>query len=138
MLKILIIRPYSQLKYVTRFGLSCLFCKQGTLHPSPQESDWLSEDWDVTKTETKKETRETNLLSDWDSPKSQSEPDPRTEVDKLDIDKLHIEQDGPKEEHVEVTISLIPLPMSEEENATKEEATEELTEVEKRYQLQEE
>ena len=97
---------------------------------------------DGTKTGTKKETRETNLLSDWHSPKSQSEPDPTTDVDKLDIDKLHIEQDSPQEIQDEVTDSLIQLPMSEEEKATmgemKEETMEGLTEAEKRYQLEEE
>ena len=65
------------------------------------------------KTETKKETGETNLLSDWDLPKLQSESDPTTDIDKLDIDKLHIKQDSPQEKQVKVTNSLIPLPMSE-------------------------
>ena len=115
-----------------RFGPPLSFCKQGTPHPSPQESDWSSKEWDGTKTksktEKKKETGETNLLLDWDLPKPQSEPNPRTEVDKLDTDKLHIEQDSPKEEQVKVTDSLVPLPMSEEERATMEETTEETTE----------
>ena len=57
-------------------------------------------------------------MSDWDLPKPQSEPDPTTDIDKLDIDKLHIEQDSPKEKQVKVTNSLIQLPMSEEEKAT--------------------
>ena len=74
-------------------------------------------------------------MSDWDLPKPQSEPNPTTDVDKLDIDKLHIEQDSPKEIQVKVTNSLIPLPMSEEEKATMGETMEEtmegLTEVEK-------
>ena len=59
-------------------------------------------------------------------------------VDKVDKDKLHIEQDSPKKEQVEVTDSLVPLPTSEEEKATMEVTMEELTEVEKRYQLKEE
>ena len=44
------------------------------------------------------------------------------EVDKLDIDKLHLEQDSPKEEKVEVTNSLIPPPTTgkEEKKATNE------------------
>ena len=46
-----------------RFVPSWSFCKQGAAHPSPQESDWSSEVWDGTKTETKKETGKTNLLS---------------------------------------------------------------------------
>ena len=69
-------------------------------------------------------------------------PIPTTDVNKLDIDKLHIEQDSPQEKQVKVTDSLILLPMSEEEKATMGETTEEttegLTEVEKRYQLEEE
>ena len=85
-------------------------------------------------------------MSGWDLPKPQSEPNPRTEIDKLDINKLNIEQDSPKEEQVEVTDSLVPLPTSEEEKATMEgtmeetmeETTEELTEAEERYQLKEE
>ena len=80
-------------------------------------------------------------MSDWDLPKPQSEPDPTTDIDKLDIDKLHIEQDSPKKKQVKVTGSLIPLPMSEEEKATLGEITEEamegLTEAEKMYQLEE-
>ena len=35
-------------KVCNRFGLSCLFYKQGTLHPSPQESNWSDEAWDGT------------------------------------------------------------------------------------------
>ena len=85
----------SPVRVCDRLQLSCSFCKQGVPHPSPQNSDWPSEDWDWTKTDTKKETSETNLLLDWDLPKPQSEPIPTTDVDKLDIDKLHIEQDSP-------------------------------------------
>ena len=81
-------------------------------------------------------------MSDWHSPKPQSESDPTTDVDKLDIDKLHIDQDSLQEIQVEVTDSLILLPMSEEEKATmgevEEETMEGSTEVEKRYQLEEE
>ena len=54
------------------------------------------------------------------------------------MDKLHIEQDSPKEEQVEVTNSLILLPMSEEEKIIMEKTMEELTEAEKTYQLEEE
>ena len=55
-------------KVSNKFGLSCSFCRQGTPHPLPQESEWSSKDQDGTKTETKKETGKTNLLSDWDLP----------------------------------------------------------------------
>ena len=79
---------------------------------------------------------ETSLLSDWDLPKSQSEPSSKLGVDKLDIDKLHLEQDRPKEEQIEVTNSLIPPPTTgkEEEKVTMEETMEEMTEGEKKYQ----
>ena len=79
------------------------------------ESDWSDEDWDGTKAKAQKETGETNLLLDWDLPKPQSEPDSKPDVDKLDIDKLHIEQDSPKEEQIEITNSLISPPMTSEE-----------------------
>ena len=113
-----------------RFGPSCSLCKQNVPHPSPQESDWSEEDWNGAHTSTQK-TGKTNLLSDWDSPKPQSEPNSRPEVDKLDIDKIHLEQDSPKEEQIEVTDSLIlpPTTSKEEEKAI----TEEMTEVETRY-----
>ena len=91
----------------------------------------------VTKTETKKETGETNLLSDWDLPKQKSCPDPRTDIERLDIDNLYIEWDSPREEKVEVTDSLILLPTSKEEKPTMEETMEELTETDY-SQLQEE
>ena len=64
-------------------------------HSLPQESDWSDEDWDGTKAKAQKETGETNLLSDWDLPKPQSEPNSKPKVDKLDIDKLHVEQNSP-------------------------------------------
>ena len=90
----------------------------------------------------KKETGETILLLDWELLKPQCEPDPTTDIAKLDIGKLNIEQDSPKEKQVKVTDSLILLSMSEEEKATMGETTEEttegLTEMEKRYQLEEE
>ena len=48
------------------------------LHP---ESDWSDEDWTGAHKSTQKETGETNLLSDWDLPKPQSDPDSKLEVD---------------------------------------------------------
>ena len=95
-------------KICNRFGPSCSFCKQNILHPSPQESDWSDRDGTGTHKTTQKETGETNLLSDWDLPKPQSESDRKPEVDKLDIDKLNFEQDSPKEEWIEITDLLTP------------------------------
>ena len=102
-------------KVCDKFGESCSFCKQGTPHPSPQVSDWSDEDWDGTQAKAWKEAGETNLLSDLDLPKPQSEPNSKPEVDKLDIDKLHLEQDSPKEEQIKVTNSLIPPPTTSKE-----------------------
>ena len=122
-------------KVCNRFGLSCSFCKQNILHPSPQGSDWSDNDWTRAHESTQKEMEETNLLSDWELPKHQSEPDSKPEVDKLDMGKLHLEHDNPQEEQIKVTNSLIPPPtMDKEEKAI----TEEMVEVETRYQEEEE
>ena len=69
-------------------------------------------------------------------PKPQSEPNSKLEVDKIDIDKLNLEQDNPREEWIKVTDSLIPPPTTsvEEEKAT----MEELMEMETKYQQEEE
>ena len=74
-----------------RFGPSCSFCKQNVPNPSPQESDWSDKDWTGAHKSAQNNTGETNLLSDWDLPKPQSEPNSKPELDKLDIDKLHLE-----------------------------------------------
>ena len=44
------------IKTCDRFGLSCSYCKQGALDPSPQELDWSSKDWDGTKAKKKRLT----------------------------------------------------------------------------------
>ena len=122
-------------KICDRCGPSCSFCKLNVLHPSPQEPDWSDEDWNWTHNTIQEETGETNLLSDWDLPKPQSEPNSKLEVDKLDIDKLNVAQDSPKEEWIKVTDSLIlpPTTSEEEEKAT----MEELMEAEMGYQQEE-
>ena len=73
-------------------------------------------------------------------PKPQSEPNSNLEVDKLDINKLHLEEDSPKEEQIKVTNFPIPPPATskEEEKATTEETMEEMMETEKKYQQEEE
>ena len=78
--------------------MSCSYGEQGALHPSPQESDWSSEDWDRTKAKRKKDT---NLLMHWDSPKPQTDIDQKTAADGLSLSKLQIGQRDPTEEHVE-------------------------------------
>ena len=41
-------------KICKRWGLSCPFCAQSALHPSPVDSDWSEEDWDGDKEREKK------------------------------------------------------------------------------------
>ena len=62
------------------FGLSCSYCKQGVLHPSPQESDWSSEDWDGTKAKAREQN---NSLIDFNEPKLQTKTDQTTDIDKV-------------------------------------------------------
>ena len=122
-------------KVCKRFGPSCQFWKQSVLHPSPQESDCLDEDWSRGLINTQKQTGETNLLSDWDLPKPQSNPDSQPEVVKINMDKLSLEHDNPQEEHMQVTDSLIPPPTMDKEEKT---TTQEKTDAETRYQQEEE
>ena len=68
-------------------------------------------------------------------PNPQSESDSKLEVDKLDMDKLHLEHDIPQEEQIKVTdLLILPPTMDEEEKAT----IEETMELETRYQQEEE
>ena len=62
-----------------------LICEQGALHPSPQEMDWSSEDWDGTMVKRKEET---NLLMDWDLPKPQPNINQKTDIDGLALSKF--------------------------------------------------
>ena len=55
-------------KACDRYGLSCSYCEQGALHPSPQESDWSSKDLDGTKAKAKEQT---NSLMDYNTPRPQ-------------------------------------------------------------------
>ena len=99
-----------------------LIFQENILHPSPQESDWSGRDWTGGHTKTQKQTGETNLLSDWDLPKPQTNPNSKLEVDKINMDKLNIEHDNSQQEQIQVTDSLIlPPTMEEEEKATTEE-----------------
>ena len=53
-------------KACNSFGLSCSHCKQGVLHPLPQNSDWSSEDWDDTKAKAREQGKS---LIDFNDPK---------------------------------------------------------------------
>ena len=125
-------------KSCDRFGLSCSYCKQGALHPSPQESNWSSKDWDRTKATRKEQTKETKLLLDWDLPKPQANINQKTDIDGLALGRLQIQQNVPKEEQVDVTESLIPLPTTKALEETTKKTDDELTRAEKRDQQEEE
>ena len=91
---------------------------------------------DRTKAKTKEET---NLLTDWNTPKPQTDIDQKMDVDKLALSKLQIGQSDPKEELVDVTDVLIPPPTTKvlEETAEKNNSNE-LSKAEKRQQQEEE
>ena len=122
-------------KVCDRIGLSCSYCKQDTPYPSPQESDWSSGEWDRTKARRKKET---NLLTDWDLPKPHSDIDQKTDIDELALSKLHIGQNDPKEEQVDVTGSLIMPSTTKTLEEMVEKTDGELAKAEKKYQQEEE
>ena len=61
-------------------------------------------------TNTQKQTGETNILSNWDLLKPQSNLDYKPDVDKINVDKLSLEHDNSPEEQIQVTDSLIPPP----------------------------
>ena len=46
------------------FSLSYPYCEQGALHPSPQELDWSSEDWDGTKAKARDQNKSLIDFSD--------------------------------------------------------------------------
>ena len=87
------------------FGLLCSYCEQGVLHPSPQELDWSSKDWDGDKAKAREQN---NLLLDFSDPKPETNTDQTTDIDKVAFSNLQIGQGNPKrEEPVEVMESLI-------------------------------
>ena len=90
-------------KACNEFGLSCSSYRQGAPHVLPQELDWSSKDWDGTKAKRKEQTKETNLLMDWDLLKPQANVDQRTDIDGLALSKLEIGQKDPKEEQINIT-----------------------------------
>ena len=59
-------------KVCDKFSLSCSYCRQGALHPSPQESDWSSEDWDGTKAKVREQTV---TLTEYNAPRLQTDID---------------------------------------------------------------
>ena len=119
-----------------RFGLSCSYCEQGALHLSPQESDWSSKDWDSTKAKVRKQT---NTLTDHNTPRLQTDIDQTSDVNKVAFSKLQFRQSNAKEELIEVTDSLIPPPPTETpEDMAGKNNSEELSEAERKLQQEEE
>ena len=118
-------------------SLSCSYCEQNVPHPLPQELDWSSEDWDGTKAMAREQNK---LLIDFYNPKSQTNTEQTMDIDEVAFSKLQIGQSDPKEEPLEVTRSLIPPPPATEAPEVQTENTngEELSEVEKRLQREEE
>ena len=51
---ITIIKPIPQ-KVCEQFGVTCSFCRQQVPHPSPNQSDWSSKDWDGEKAKAKEQ-----------------------------------------------------------------------------------
>ena len=104
--KIDIIKPTPQ-KACEGFGLYCSYCKQDAPHPSPVNSDWSSEDWNGNKARA----RETNKsLIDFEALNQKTDMEKTMDIDEIPLSKLQIGQDGCKEETLEVTESLVPLP----------------------------
>ena len=78
-------------KACDRFGLLCSYCKQGAPHPSPQETDWSSEDWDGTKAKARQQN---DSLIDFNEPRPQTNNNQTTDIDKIAFSKLQIGQNA--------------------------------------------
>ena len=134
--KINIVAPTPK-KGCNGFSLSCSYCKQGAQHPSPQNSDWSSEDWDGNKAKTKEQNKSLIDLSD---PKPKTDMEWTMDIDERPFNELQIGQDDSKDEPLEVTESLVPTPQVTETSDDTAENTdeEELTEAERKLQREEE
>ena len=120
------------------FGTSCLYCRQSAHHPSPQHSDWLSEDWDGDKAKSREQSKSLIGLSD---PKSKKNVEQTMDIDKIPFSKLQKGQDDEKKEPLEVMDSLVPPHplVTGMSNGTTENANEEeLMEPERKLQRKEE
>ena len=119
------------------FSLSCTYCKQGALHPLPQNLDWSSNDWDGVKAKNREQGKSLIDLSD---PKPKMDKEQTTDVDEVPFSKLQIGQDNQKAEPLEVMESLVPPPTTTEASGNTIEDTngEELMEAERRLQGEEE
>ena len=82
-------------------------------------------DWNGEKTKPKKLVGETNYMSDWNLPAPQYNPNSKPEeIDKVNIDRLNLDPDYPREEALQIDNSVTPLPTTEEvEKMTAQEKT---------------
>ena len=118
------------------FSPSCKYCKQGALHPSPQNSYWSSKDWDGVKAKAREQSKS---LIDINDPKPKMDTEQTMDIDEVPFSKLQIGQGNQKEEPLEVMESLVPPPpMTESSDDTAENKNEEIMEAEKRLQRKEE
>ena len=104
--KINMVKPTPR-KACNSFGPSCSYCKQGAQNPSPQNSDWSSEDWDGDKAKAREQSKS---LIDFSDPKHRMDTEQTTDLDKVSFSKLQIGQDDQREEPLEVMESLVPPP----------------------------
>ena len=111
--------------------MSWSYCEQGAPHPSPQELDWSSKDWDGSKAKAREQTY---TLIDFNEPKPQTDNDKTTDINNVAFSKLHNGQSNLREELIEVTDSLIPPPpkMKTPGEMTGNTDREELSEVERK------
>ena len=137
LIKINIVAPTLR-KACNGFSPSCLYCKWGAQHPSPQDLDWSSIDWDRVKAKTREQSKS---LIDFSDPKPKIDTEQTADIDKVPFSKLQIGQDDQKEESLKVMESLIPPlpPTTEMSDDTAENINgEELTEAERKLQREEE
>ena len=77
-------------KTCNSFRLSCSYCEQGAPHPSSQESDWSSKDWDGTKAKAREQNKS---LIDFNDPKPQTNMEQTTDINEVAFSKLQIRSD---------------------------------------------
>ena len=81
--KIDIIKPTLR-KACECFGLTCSYCRQDALQPSPIHSYWSNKDWNGKKANA----REEKSLVDFETPKQEMDKENVTDIDKVPFHKL--------------------------------------------------
>ena len=90
--KIDIIKPTPN-RACEHFGLTCLYCRQDTPHPSPVHSVWSIEDWDGDKAKAEKQ----KSLIDFNVLKWKIDMEQTTDIDEVPFYKLNLGQDEQEE-----------------------------------------